>query len=276
VASSSSVAQSSSSSATPASSSSVKPVSSSSEKPTSSSSIAPATITATYEIKVTLPIDDNYATVSAKFDVNEVAGKLGLTAATLAQATFFAQEAGGNTITRSTATEPGHWFGKNGDVVEWGENAYVFSEADLTDGILAIGHYPNRVSNGETYSFTQGLSYGGKMVLFKVAVTVTNEKGSDAGEFTTALMYGLDGVPSHMDVALRSGRIQVRYTLPQKDNVKVSLFTGFGALVAQDVSGLQRAGTHVYSFDLSGLPAGMYIVKVSTGSYHEARPISVR
>ena len=265
VASSSSVVQSSSS---------VNPVSSSSEKPTSSSSsVVPATIAASYEIKVTLPIDDNYAPVTASFDVAEVASKLGLTATTLTQATFFAQEPSGNNVTESTANAPGHWFGKTGNVVEWGENAYVFSEADIAKGTLSIGHYPNRVNNGDTYKFTQGLQYNGKAVLFKVTVTLTNEQGN--GESTTALMYGLNGTPSHMNVAFRRGQLQVRYTLPQNDNVKVSLFTGFGALIDQKVTGIQNAGGHVQTFDMSEMPAGTYIVKVSTGSYHEARPINI-
>ena len=265
VASSSSVAQSSSS---------VNPVSSSSEKPTSSSSsVVPATIAASYEIKVTLPIDDNYAPVTASFDVAAVASKLGLTATTLTQATFFAQEPSGNNVTESTANAPGHWFGKTGNVVEWGENAYVFSEADIAKGTLSIGHYPNRVNNGDTYKFTQGLQYNGKAVLFKVTVTLTNEQGN--GESTTALMYGLNGTPSHMNVAFRRGQLQVRYTLPQNDNVKVSLFTGFGALIDQKVTGIQNAGGHVQTFDMSEMPAGTYIVKVSTGSYHEARPINI-
>lgn len=268
----------SSSSVTPTSSSSVKPVSSSSVNPTSSSSSSiavPATVAATYEIKVTLPIDDNYASVTASFDVAEVAKKLGLTAATLTQATFFAQEPNGNNVTESTANAPGHWFGKTGNVVEWGENAYVFSEADIAKGTLAIGHYPNRVNNGDTYKFTQGFLYNGKTVLFKVTVTLTNEQGSGAGESTTALMYGLNGTPSHMNIAFRRGQLQVQYTLPNRDNVKISLFTGFGALIDQKVTGIQNAGGHVHTFDMSEMPAGTYIVKVSTGSYHEARPINI-
>ena len=267
----------SSSSVTPASSSSMNPVSSSSVTPTSSSSsiATPATVAATYEIKVTLPIDDNYAPVTATFDVAEVASKLGLTAASLSKATFFAQEPSGNKVTESTANAPGHWFGKAGNVVEWGENAYVFSEADIAKGTLSIGHYPNRVNSGDTYKFTQGLQYNGKSVLFKVTVTLTNEQGSEAGEGTTALMYGLNGTPSHMNIAFRRGQLQVQYTLPQNDNVKVSLFTGFGALIDQKVTGIQNAGGHVHTFDMSKMPTGTYIVKVSTGSYHEARPINI-
>ena len=243
-----------------------------------------------------LPIDDNYATVSVNFDASEVATKLGLTAATLSQATFFAQEPNGNTVAQSTANAPGHWFGKEGNVVEWGENAYMFSEANLANGTLAVGHYPNRVSNGDKYSFTQGLSYNGKTVLFKVTVSITNEQENgqfdiqeggqsneqgnsqinNAPKTTSALMYGLKGIPSHISVAYRRGQIQVQYTLPRNDNVKMSLFTGFGALIDQKISGVQHAGTYMHTFNLGRLPAGTYIVKVSTGSYHEARPINIR
>ena len=311
---SSSSIMASSSSEKPASSSSVS--SSSSKTPASSSGVA----LTTYNIAVTLPIDDNYATVSIQFNADEVATKLGLTAATFSQATFFAQEPNGNTVTQSTANAPGHWFGKEGNVVEWGENAYMFSEADLANGTLAVGHYPNRVSNGDKYSFTQGLSHNGKTVLFKVTVSITNEQENgqfdiqegglgngqgnvpeivqggeqsneqgagqsneqgnsqinNAPKTTSALMYGLKGIPSHISVAYRRGQIQVQYTLPRNDNVKISLFTGFGALIDQKISGVQHAGTYMHTFNLGRLPAGTYIVKVSTGSYHEARPINIR
>ena len=269
--------ESSSSSEMPASSSSVTPASSSSEKPANSSSSAKVVLdgATTYSISVTLPIDDNYATVSAKFDVSEVAKKLGLTATTLSQAQFFALENDGNIVTNSTASAPGHWFSKDGKVVEWGESAYVFSETNLSKGTLAVGHYPNRVSNGEKYSFTQGLAYNGKTVLFNITTNITNESGSDEGGKTTALMYGLDKVSTHMNLALRNGNLEIRYTLPQRDNVKISLFNGFGALLAQEITGMQNAGSHTRSLNMSQMPRGTYIVKITTGSYREARPINI-
>ena len=193
----------------------------------------------------------------------------------ISEATFFAQESDGNIVTNSTANTPGHWFSKDGKVVEWGETAYVFSEADLANGTLAIGHYPNRVSNGEKFNFTQGLSYNGKTVLFKVTISITNETGSDESGKTTALMYGLDKVSTHMNLALRNGNLEIRYTLPQRDNVKISLFNGFGALLAQEITGMQNAGTHTRSLNMSQMPRGTYIVKITTGSYREARPINI-
>ncbi len=269
---------SSSSSITQNSSSSVSPESSSSSEMPASSSSSAKIVTdgaTTYNITATLPIDDNYATVSAKFNASEVAKKLGLTATTLTQAQFFALENDGNIVTNSTANTPGHWFSKDGKVVEWGETAYVFSEADLANGTLAIGHYPNRVSNGEKYSFTQGLAYNGKTVLFNITTNITNESGSDEGGKTTALMYGLDKVSTHMNLALRNGNLEIRYTLPQRDNVKISLFNGFGALLAQEITGMQNAGTHTRSLNMSQMPRGTYIVKITTGSYREARPINI-
>ena len=269
---------SSSSSITQNSSSSVSPGSSSSSEMPASSSSSAKIITdgaTTYNITATLPIDDNYATVSAKFDISEVAKKLGLTTATLTQAQFFALENDGNIVTNSTANTPGHWFSKDGKVVEWGETAYVFSEADLANGTLAIGHYPNRVSNGEKYSFTQGLAYNGKTVLFKVTVSITNETGSDENGKTTALMYGLDKVSTHMNIALRNGNLEICYSLPQRDNVKISLFNGFGALLAQEITGMQNAGLHKRSLNMSQMPRGTYIVKITTGSYREAKSISI-
>ena len=269
---------SSSSSITQNSSSSVSPESSSSsEMPTSSSSSAKIVTdgATSYTITVTLPIDDNYATISAKFDISEVAKKLGLTTATLTQAQFFALESDGNIVTNSTAKEPGHWFSKDGKVVEWGETAYVFSEADLSSGALAIGHYPNRVSNGDKFNFTQGLTYNGKTVLFKVTVSITNGLGSDESGKTTALMYGLDKVSTHMNLALHHGYLEISYTLPHRDNVKISLFNGFGALLAQEITGMQNAGLHKRSLNMSQIPRGTYIVKITTGSYREARPINI-
>ena len=59
------------------------------------------------------------------------------------------------------------------------------------------------------------------------------------------------------------------------ENVMVSLFTGFGALIAQEMVGVQNAGAHTHSFDLSQMPAGSYIVKVTTGGYREAKSINI-
>jgi len=316
-----------------------------------------------YNVAVTLPIDDNYASVTASIDLNAVASALGLSASELSRATFFAVEPSGAQNETSTANAPGHWFGKNGEVVTWGETAYTFAEWNLAAGTIAIGHYPNRVSNGEKYSFTQGLKSGDKTVLFHFAVTITNEVGSENGTAvvepvssssnesssdnesgdktsivnpvippssssstsnngnmanssnsgssnsnsasdnsgngtiangnnnvdnnasngnvntgsTSALMYGLTGPAAHMGIINQNGILTVNYTLDHRDNVKISLFSAYGALLDVSISGIQSAGKHrkVLNLREMGLPAGTYIVKVTTGTYLEAKSVTV-
>ncbi|MCQ2105834.1 MAG: DUF4859 domain-containing protein [Fibrobacter sp.] len=265
---------SSSSSITSSSSSSVS--SSSNQQPTSSSSIDIAKATK-ISLKVSLPIDDNYATAKASFNAAEVAKTLGLTEATLDKATYFAVDKGAINTT-STANAPGHWFAKDGSVTEWAnENSYAFSELDLGNSAINVGHYPNRANNGDKVSFQQGLAYNGKAVLFSTDVSLTNEESSDDAGSTTSLMYGIKGLPKHIGLSHNHGILTITYKLERHDNVKISLFNGYGALLGLNVTGLQSAGTHALQLDMNrmGLTAGTYIVKVSTGSYLEARSITI-
>lgn len=277
--SSSSAENNSSSSEENFSSSSVETYSSSSETSSSSEASTAATIALNYDVQVTLPIDDNYAAVTFDLKLSEVATALGISASEIAtKATYFALEPSGALNTTSTANAPGHWFNANGEVVEYAnENATIYSEFDLTSGVARIGHYPNRVSNGNTYTLMQGFSYNNKLVTYTTTVTVTNESSSGEAEVTTALMYGLNGTANHLGLSYNKGILHVNYTLDRSDNVKVSLFTAYGALVATEVVGYKKAGAHQYNLDLNkmGLPSTTYIVKVSCGSFLEAKPINI-
>lgn len=266
----------SSSSVTPAYSSAVVIQPTSSASTVSSSSI---TISNAFQIpiKVTIPIDDNYASAAVNFDAADVAAALGLTAATLNEATYFAVDNGAINTT-STAVAPGHWFTKDGSVANWAdEDSYIFAELDLDQAAIKIGHYPNRASNGDQTEEQIGLSFGGKTVLFKLDVTLSNDTASEESESTTALMYGISGLANHMSLVNHRGVLTVSYTLDRRDNVKISLFSPYGALLDVSISGIENAGRHSKVLDLKkmGLPKGTYIVKVSTGNYHEAQSITI-
>ena len=69
---------------------------------------------------------------------------------------------------------------------------------------------------------------------------------------------------------LKSLRFQTDIKIPLKKAV-----FGFGAFVGQKNVGEQAAGLHEHAFDMHGMPRGMYIVKVSTGSYREAKSINI-
>ena len=101
------------------------------------------------------------------------------------------------------------------------------------------------------------------------------EPTSSSSETSTAIAFEPLNEPSHINVKFKRGFVTVDYALPRRENVMISLFTGFGALIAQEMVGVQNAGAHTHSFDLSQMPAGSYIVKVTTGSYREAKSVNI-
>lgn len=255
--------------------------SSSSEAVSSSSSSSSSNIiaadTVEFEISATVQISEDYGTTSVEFDSQKLATALGISANELASATFFAID--GNTFnTTSTAKAPGHWFDKNGLVTEWGENAYVFAEWNLTDGEIAIGHYPNRVSAGETYKFAQGFKTGNKIVIYRFTIKIANDsEPGEPSEGTTSIAFKNQGPAKYTSLKNHHGVLEIHYTINRQDNVKISLYSAYGKLLYQNISGVKPAGQYREKVDLvkSGLPQGTYIVKVSTGSYREIQSINM-
>lgn len=273
--------ENSSSSSVPISSSSSDPkssssITSSSSLPESSSSLAIDLSNATkISLAATLPIDDNYASIKVPFNAQEAASILGLTSTALEKATYFAVD-NKKPNTNSTATAPGHWFTKTGTVTQWeSENAYAFVEMDLTNATLNIGHYPNRANHGDLLGLQIGLNYNGSTVLFDISISITNEESSSESDSSTTVMYGINGHATHFNLSLNKSLLNISYTLPRKDHVKISLFTGFGALIDQKMTGLMSAGSHSLQLDTKELPLGTYLVKITTGSFREAKSITL-
>jgi hypothetical protein len=48
----------------------------------------------------------------------------------------------------------------------------VFSNVDLTTMTTKIGHMPNKVKSGDTFTVRQALVYGSKQVTFEIKVTI--------------------------------------------------------------------------------------------------------
>ncbi|SHH47262.1 Por secretion system C-terminal sorting domain-containing protein [Fibrobacter sp. UWH9] len=243
----------------------------------SSSSNIIAADTVEFEISATVQISEDYGTTSVEFDSQKLATALGISANELASTTFFAID--GNTFnTTSTAKAPGHWFDKNGLVTEWGENAYVFAEWNLTDGKIAIGHYPNRVSAGETYKLAQGFKTGNKIVIYRFTIKIANDsEPGEPSEGTTSIAFKNQGPAKYTSLKNHHGVLEIHYTINRQDNVKISLYSAYGKLLYQNISGVKPAGQYREKVDLvkSGLPQGTYIVKVSTGSYREIQSINM-
>ena len=149
-----------------------EPTSSSSE-PASSSSVE---ITVQkIALETTLPISDNYAPVTLDLNGSEVASILGIKRTEIEdKVEFYGVEPDGTLNSQTTGEGTGHWFDNSGKIVAWDPNgtSIVFSNMDLTTMTTKIGHMPNKVKGGDTFTVRQALVYGSKQVTFEIKVTI--------------------------------------------------------------------------------------------------------
>lgn len=148
--------------------------SSSTPKPESSSSSVEITVQK-IALETTLPISDNYASVILDLNGSEVAKILGIKRTEIEdKVEFYGVEPNGTLNSRTTGEGTGHWFDKDGKIVVWDVNgsSIVFSNVDLTTMTTKIGHMPNKVKAGDTFTVRQAVVYGSKQVTFEIKVTI--------------------------------------------------------------------------------------------------------
>jgi hypothetical protein len=63
----------------------------------------------------------------------------------------------------------------------------------------------------------------------------------------------------------------IRYGLPNRSHVTLSVFNTLGQSVSTLVNGEQEAGYHEVKFDGSGLSSGVYFYRIGTGSFVQTR-----
>lgn len=148
--------------------------SSSSSTEASSSSVAEITVQK-IALETTLPISDNYAPVTLDLNGNEVASIFGIKRTEIEdKVEFYGIEPDGTLNSQTTGEGTGHWFDKDGKIATWDPNgtSIVFSNVDLTTMTTKIGHMPNKVKGGDTFTVRQALVYGSKQVTFEIKVTI--------------------------------------------------------------------------------------------------------
>jgi len=147
--------------------------SSSSSEPASSSSVE---ITVQkIALETTLPISDNYAPVTLDLNGSEVASIFGINRTEIEdKVEFYGVEPDGSLNSQTTGEGTGHWFDKDGKIATWDPNgtSIVFSNVDLTTMTTKIGHMPDKVKGGDTFTVRQALVYGSKQVTFEIKVTI--------------------------------------------------------------------------------------------------------
>ena len=63
----------------------------------------------------------------------------------------------------------------------------------------------------------------------------------------------------------------IQYAIPSASNVKIEIFTVIGEKVATLVDGFKNVGNYEVSFAASGLPSGMYLYRISAGTFVQTK-----
>lgn len=140
-------------------------------------------------LDVKLPIDNNYGPATVDLKGSEVAELLGIKQNEIAnKASFYGVEPDGGLNGNTTGEGTGHWFNSKGNIVAWDQNgtSTVFSNMDLSTMTTKIGHMPNKVKDGDTYTIRQALLYGEKQVTFEITVTIGEESPTLIANFAKA------------------------------------------------------------------------------------------
>ncbi|MBN2279735.1 MAG: cellulase family glycosylhydrolase [Candidatus Marinimicrobia bacterium] len=64
---------------------------------------------------------------------------------------------------------------------------------------------------------------------------------------------------------------KIRYTLPEKCHVSLSVYTSRGEIIAQLVDAVENPGNHAITWNASELPSGIYIYKLVTHNFSDVK-----
>ncbi|MBU1984066.1 T9SS type A sorting domain-containing protein, partial [bacterium] len=64
---------------------------------------------------------------------------------------------------------------------------------------------------------------------------------------------------------------RIRYGLPERSHVKLTLYNSLGAQVAVLVDALQEADYYSINYDASRLASGIYFYRLDAGGFHKIR-----
>ncbi len=221
----------------------------------------------TIDYDVTLPVKSNYEAVSVDMKGDEIAAALNMTKAELIAANlkFYGVNTNGSYYKSSTAEGYGHWFNNQGNVTEWSNaSSTLYSEVTLESLTANIGHYPNRVTAGDTYTISQAIIVNSKAVILRFNVKIAEGTGMS---LTTS-----DERKDEMKTYYDSKDIVITYHVPYQTNVKLSLYSANGHLITHLVNGVVAEGDYVHGINLEemGLSKGVYIISYRYPAHTES------
>ena len=78
-----------------------------------------------------------------------------------------------------------------------------------------------------------------------------------------------------LEIVNRGMTLDVNYTLPTEQNVKITLVSVKGKIQRQYAPGRQTAGSHALQWNTETIPAGAYIVNYTAGSFHQHKLVKI-
>ncbi|MBK7380045.1 MAG: T9SS type A sorting domain-containing protein [Ignavibacteriales bacterium] len=139
------------------------------------------------------------------------------------------------------------WF-KNG---VYGGNQNFYEYRNLFNPPPAVDSVRIRISNG--YYATEKNWF----------VTVTLP--TDVSDTPTELTYSLkQNFPNPFNPST-----DIKFSIPQSEFVNLTVYNLIGQKVAVLINENKSAGNYSYRFDASALPAGVYVAKISAGTFNK-------
>ena len=120
--------------------------------------------------------------------------------------------------------------------------------------VVASGFLNTMANNdGPEFGLWVALASGGELIELPSLITGVDETAISETAFST-----------YPNPATQN--ITVAYTLTREGSVSIELFDILGNRVRTDIPGVQNASSHSRVLDVSGLPSGMYILRIQAGS----------
>jgi len=131
-------------------------------------------------------------------------------------------------------------------------------------GTNGLGWYNRADTN---YGNVKARSYENLLLAVSIAVpTAVNEA---ATQTNVPLQYGLEqNYPNPFNPSTT-----IKFQIPSKGFVTLKIYDIIGREVVTLVDGFQEAGPHNVKFDASNLPSGVYLYRITTGTYAETKKL---
>ncbi|MFA6883764.1 MAG: DUF4859 domain-containing protein [Paludibacteraceae bacterium] len=211
--------------------------------------------------EVNLPISSDYKPVSVSLEADKIAAALNISTSEMATLLstslfFYGVNVDSSLYKPYTANGVGHWFNTSGNVVQYEDaSSSIYSELDVTEMKVNIGHYPGRIQEGDSYTIRQAFLCGNKQVTVVFNVTI---KGS-----TSSLDDLTQGNNEMLNLYYDKGFLFADFQVPFDTKVTLSLYTAYGALIKHVVKSYLPAGSYTEPINFAdmGLSKGIYLVK---------------